>query len=103
MAKNQSTPTTSNANINTNTNVNTNVNKNVNKNINKNTIHVHVPHPEKKQTQPNWLKRIIVGGIITTLLSVGGYYLKKKIDAKSSIDPTDIQSKVPPVVETTKK
>lgn len=66
---------------------NTNINSNTNVNNNTNNIHVHVKQPrkssQKKENEPNWLKRIIVTGIITTLLSVGGYYLKKKIDTKN--------------------
>lgn len=69
-----------------------------------NNIHVgHNQPSEKKEKKPHWLKRIVIGGIVTTLLSVGGYYLKKQIDSKNSVDPTHRQSGTPPVVETTNK
>ncbi len=71
----------------------TNTNNNTNNNIN--NIHINVETPKanssRKETNPNWYKRLIIGGLVTSILSLSGYFIKKKIDEKASVSPATIQ------------
>lgn len=77
-------------------NTNNNMNNNVNNNVNHINVNMEIPNAStvKKETKPNWYKRLIIGGFITTLLSVSGYYFKKKIDEKASVSPATIQTPI---------
>ncbi|HWY11186.1 MAG TPA: hypothetical protein VN026_07675 [Bacteroidia bacterium] len=83
----------------------TNVNTNNNVNNNTNNIHIHVPEAKstlnKNDSDIKWYKRKLIWGITALILSVSAYYIKKQMDLKSSVNPTIIQTSVPPVVETT--
>lgn len=71
------------------------VNTNNNTNNNVNNIHINVEPPKatstKKETKPNWYKRLIIGGLITSILSVSVYFVKRKIDEKASVSPANTQ------------
>jgi hypothetical protein len=94
------------AKTNTPTDNNVNTNNNVNNNTNHVNVNVHVPRARKpsakKEVKSNGYNKLIVGGIITLVVSVSGFYIKQRIDLKNSVNQTVIQSNVPAVVETTK-
>ena len=73
-----------------------NNNVNTNKNINNNTIIIdgHSLKPSEKRL--NWLAKALIGGIITVIVSLTIYYVKKTMDKEAdSTIPHEINSVQP--------
>jgi hypothetical protein len=91
------TPTNSSGNTNKNTNTNTN------NNVNNNTVNNHIIIPEALVKTPEnkstWLKKAIVGGIITIVMSLVIYYAKENIFNKNNPNTVN-QSESSPVIGT---
>lgn len=73
------------------------------KNINTNTnnININIEHPKRKSTRttkprnkpnPSWYTKIIVGGIITLILSLCGYYIKGNKGVGNNDNPASLPS-----------
>jgi hypothetical protein len=77
----------------------------VNNNNNTTNVNVNVELPKKKaykastkkKTDPSWLKKLIVGGIVAFILSIAGYYIKGSLDSNKGAHPTISQPTQAPI------
>ncbi len=57
-----------------------------NKNININKSTINIGYSKPKRSGPNWLTKLVVGGIISIAVAMCIYYLQKPTDSKKNRD-----------------